>query len=449
VNLGWFEAGTYTFTFDAKASGANLNGGIILTTCADHGTSPDTALDGAKHNKVDKTFTEDWATYSYTITLTEATYVKFGINRGATATLDAVVYMDNFCVQAGEVIINPPEGGEEGGDDPVTPPEGGDDPVVEPTVYELNTIGATPVTFDEADKAAWEYGVYAKGTVVGIENGAATLNVANVEQLVLSLGSVNKGIYKLKFDATLTGGYPAILQVVTGLSVNSETGLADWEALETLYNAAGKQLNEFVTPNGTTYELTLRFDSDYANVGLILINNQKMECGISIDNISFMALDYTEKQVIQNFDNGLLASNTWSQRPGLINVANAHVDFGGTFDGQIVDGAYQFGSATTTYSRVNLGWFEAGTYTFTFDAKVTDASNYDGKIRLFVCAPDGDNLQQINAEGQTVATTFSGEWATYSVTFTITEARFIKLGVVKGSIDGTVWMDNFTAQKTA
>jgi hypothetical protein len=174
-----------------------------------------------------------------------------------------------------------------------------------------------------------------------------------------------------------------------------------------------------------------------------------MECGISIDNISFTALDYTEKQVIQNFDNGLLASSTWSQKPGLINIANAHVDFGGAFDGQIIDGVYQFGSATTTYSRVNLGWFEAGTYTFTFDAKVTDASNYDGKIRLFVCAPDGDNLQQINAEGQTVATTFSGEWATYSVTFTITEARFIKLGVVKGSIDGTVWMDNFTAQKTA
>ena len=222
-----------------------------------------------------KTFTEEWVTYSVTLTLTEARFVKLGVTR---KTIDGVIWMDNFTVQLGEVIVTPPEGG----DDPVTPPEGGDDPVVEPTVYELNTIGATPVTFDEADKAAWEYGVYAKGAVVGIENGAAILNVANVEQLVLSLGSVNKGIYKLKFDATLTGGYPAILQVVTGLSVNSETGLADWEALETLYNAAGKQLNEFVTPNGTTYELTLRFDSDYANVGLILINNQKMECGISL-----------------------------------------------------------------------------------------------------------------------------------------------------------------------
>ena len=401
------------------------------------------------------TFSEEWATYSITFTIAETRFIKLGVTR--SNTVDGTICLDNFTAQLGEVIVTPPEGGEEGGDDPVDPPvtppeggeEGGDDPVVEPTVYEFNTIGATPATFDDADKAAWQYGVYAAHSVVGIENGAATLNVGTVEQLVLSLGNVSKGIYKLKFDATMTGGYPAILQVVTGLSINSETGLASWEALETLYNAAGKQLNEFATPNGTTYELTLSFDNDYTNVGLILINNQEMECGITLDNISFAALDYTEKQVIQNFDNGLLASNTWSQRPGLINVANAHVDFGGTFDGQIVDGVYQFGASTATYSRVNLGWFEAGTYTFTFDAKVTDATNYAGKIRLFVCEPDGDNLKQVNAEGQTIATTFSGEWATYSVTFTITEARFIKLGVVKNTIDGTVWLDNFTAQKTA
>jgi hypothetical protein len=196
----------------------------------------------------------------------------------------------------------------------------------------------------------------------------------------------------------------------------------------------------------------LRFDADYENVGFILINNiANQTCGIALDNISFAALNYSEKQVIQNFDNGLLVcGSNWNVLPGMINMANAHVDSNNAsvFTGKIVDGSYQY-STGTTYSRVNLGWFEAGTYTFTFDAKVTDASNYDGKIRLFVCAPDGDNLQQINAEGQTVETTFSGEWATYSVTFTITEARFIKLGVVKGSIDGTVWRDNFTAQKTA
>ena len=454
VNLGWFEAGTYTFTFDAKASGANLNGAWTLTTCSDHPTSPDTAMDGANHNKNLATFTEDWTTYSYTITLTEGAFIKMGVIRGIdTSTLDAVVYMDNFTVQAGEVIVTPPDDGE----DPVTPPEGGeddgDDPVVEPTVYELNTIGATPATFDDAEKAAWQYGVYAANTVVGIENGAASLNVTGVEQLVLSLGNVNKGIYKLKFDATMTGGYPAILQMVTGLSVDSETGLASWEALETLYNAAGKQLNEFATPNGTTYELTLRFDNDYTNVGLILINNQEIECGIALDNVSFAALDYTEKQVVQNFDNGLLASDSWSKKPGLINVANAHVDFGGTFSGSIEDGAYKTTiNSATTYSRVNLGWFEAGTYTFTFDAKAS-GSDLNGQIILSTCADHATSPDTAmdGAVHNKAKTTFTEEWETYSYTITLTEGKFIKFGVDgrNTAFNATVWLDDFTVQKIA
>jgi hypothetical protein len=172
-------------------------------------------------------------------------------------------------------------------------------------------------------------------------------------------------------------------------------------------------------------------------------------CGISLDNISFVALDYTTQQTIQAFDSVLLASNTWSKKPGLGYMANAHVDFGGTFTGEIVDGVYQFDTATT-YSRVNLGWFEAGTYTFTFDAKVTEATKYAGAIRLFVCCDNNGSFEQVNAEGKTIATTFSGEWATYSVTFTITEARFIKLGVTRNStVDGIICLDNFTAQKTA
>jgi hypothetical protein len=316
-------------------------------------------------------------------------------------------------------------------------------------LYELKAIGSEVATFDDNDKHAWEYGVYAANTTVAIVDGEATLNVTGMEQLVLSLGDVTKGNYKLKFDAKITGGYAAIVQVVTGLKVNNKTGKASWDDLTTLYNSSGKSLSDFAKKTGDTYELNLLFDADYESVGFILINNiANQVCGISLDNISFVALDYSQQQTIQAFDSVLLASASWSAKPGLGYMANAHVDYGGTFTGKIVDGAYQFGTATT-YSRVNLGWFEAGTYTFTFDAKVTDATNYNGSLRLFVCQDNNGSLEQVAAEGQTVATTFSGEWATYSVTFTITEARFIKLGVVRNAMNGTVCLDNFTAQKTA
>ena len=422
VNLGWFEAGTYTFTFDAKASGANLNGAWTLTTCSDHPTSPDTALDGAVHNRTATTFTEEWTTYSKTITLTDGAFIKMGVIRGdGTSTLDATVYMDNFTVQS---------------------------------AVEFRTLGSETVTFDEEDKGAWEYGVYARNSQVSVEDGMAVLNTTGVEQLVLSLGNVTKGNYRLKFDAEIEGGYAAILQVVTGLDANPKTGLASWAELTTLYNAAGKQLNEFATPNGNTYELTLRFDNDYENVGFILINNiADQVCSISLDNILFEKIDYMEKQTIQSFDGALLGNAGWSAKPGLINVANAHVDYSGTFNGVIEDGAYKATiNANMAYSRVNLGWFEAGTYTFTFDAKASGA-NLNGAWTLTTCSdhPTSPDTALDGAVHNRTAATFTEDWTTYSYTITLTEGAFIKMGVIRGdgtsTLDATVYMDNFTVQR--
>ncbi len=420
VNLGWFEAGTYTFMFDAKASGANLNGQIILSTCADHGTSPDTAMDGAVHNKAKTTFTEEWATYSYTITLTEGKFIKFGVD-GRDTAFNATVWLDNFTVQR---------------------------------LYELKTIGADAATFDQEGKAAWEYGIYAKNVLVDTVNGEAALNVTGVEQLVLSLGSVTKGNYKLKFDAEIIGGYAAILQVVTDLQINAKTGLANWGDLTTLYNGSGKPLSAFATPNGNTYELVLSFYNDYSNVGLILINNvADLTCGITLDNISFAALDYTEQQTVQAFNSSLLGKDGWSAKPTLGFVANAHVDYGGTFSGSIEDGAYKTTiSSTTTYSRVNLGWFEAGTYTFTFRAKAS-GSNLNGQIILSTCADHATSpdTSMDGAVHNKETTTFTEEWATYSYTITLTEGKFVKFGVDgrNTTLNATIWLDDFTVQKTA
>jgi hypothetical protein len=111
----------------------------------------------------------------------------------------------------------------------------------------LNVLPEGELTFDGVENGtnAAEYGVYAKNGIVTVEDGAATLNVSRIEQLVLSLGNVSKGIYKLKFDATLTGGYPAILQIVDGMTVDAE-GMIEWASCTTLYNDAGKKLDEFV-----------------------------------------------------------------------------------------------------------------------------------------------------------------------------------------------------------
>ena len=415
VNLGWFEAGDYTFSFDVKVTGAtNYVGNIRLFVCslADTGYLVE---DATYKQDTAKTFTEEWKTYTVSLSLEEARFVKLGVTR---KTIDGVIWMDNFCVQK---------------------------------AITLNTIGAETAIFEEEGKAAWEYGVYAANSTVAIENGEAVLNTTGVEQLVLSLGNVTKGMYKLRFDADITGGYAAILQVVTGLEVNSKTGYAGWAELTTLYNAAGKSLDKFATSNGNTYELTLRFDADYENVGFILINNiANQSCSIALDNISFAALDYSEKQVIQDFDNGLLVcGSNWNVLPGMINVANAHVDSNnaGTFTGKIVDGSYQY-STGTTYSRVNLGWFEAGDYTFSFDVKVTGATNYVGNIRLFVCSlADTGYLVEDATYKQDTAKTFTEEWKTYTVSLSLEEARFVKLGVTRKTIDGVIWMDNFCVQK--
>ena len=316
----------------------------------------------------------------------------------------------------------------------------------------LNTLGAETATFEEEGKAAWEYGVYAANSMVAIENGEAVLNVTGVEQLVLSLGDVTKGNYNLTFDATMIGNYAAILQVVTGLTVNSETGHASWDALETLYNAEGKTLSAFATPRGNTYELTFSFDADYTSVGLVLINNQPdVACGIAIDNISFKALDYAEAQTVQSFNGSLLTANAWASVPTMINVANTYVDYqnANAFDGKLVDGYYQVTvNSSNTYSRVDLGWFAAGTYTFTMTVKAS-GSNLNGSIVLTPCEVNEDGGFS-NLGSQTQTQSFTEEWTTYSFTITLTQDTFVKLGVNWGkTMNATVCIDNITAQKTA
>lgn len=98
VSVAWLEAGTYTITMKVKATGTNVNGGLILTTCNAHAEYPDTNLDGAVHDKRDVEFTADWTEYTYEITLETAKYIQLGIQRGTGNPLDATVCLDDITV---------------------------------------------------------------------------------------------------------------------------------------------------------------------------------------------------------------------------------------------------------------------------------------------------------------------------------------------------------------
>ena len=322
----------------------------------------------------------------------------------------------------------------------------------------LVKTASTPITFDGAANGAnaADYGVYTKVGTATVQDGKAVVTTDKVEQVVLALGDVTKGVYTLKFDAVTTGEYPAILQIVEDFKVYDTNEIA-WGSLTTLYNASGKKLSDFAKPLGNTYEVKLSFDKDYKSVGLILINNENKSCGITLDNLSFAALDYTTAQTLADFENGLLASSLWSTKPGLINAANAHVDYqktAGVLETADNNTYYKVTiNANNTYSRMNLGWLSAGTYTFTFRAKASGA-NVNGGILFTPCSddPTAPNTSLVNDGSKKQDVTFTGEWATYTYTVTLTKTTYIKLGVNRGAAntgDYTVCVDDFTVQKTA
>ena len=322
---------------------------------------------------------------------------------------------------------------------------------------------ATPITFDGAENgaSAADYGVYMKPGKATVQDGKANIAANKVEQVVLALGDVNRGIYKLKFDATITGDFPAIFQIVEEFIVY-DTKEISWGALTTLYNAAGKKLTDFVKPVGNTYEITLSFNNDYKSVGFILINNETKECGMTLDNISFTKVDFTTKQTLQNFENGLLntcaSAGAWSEKPSLVNAANAHFDYKATKGALVTEDNntyYQVAiNSSNTYSRLNIGWFEAGTYTFSFRVKAS-GENLNAGLTLSQCVDHETSPLKAfaNPPAHTkVDKTFTGEWTEYTMQITLTEAKFIKLGFNNGSAakaNCTVCFDDIAVIKTA
>ena len=99
-NIGWLDAGTYKFSMKVKATGANLLGGITVTTCEAHPTYPDTNLkDPCVHNKTEYTFTEEWTVFEYELTIEEARFLKMGpVNSLTEKAVNCTVYWDDITV---------------------------------------------------------------------------------------------------------------------------------------------------------------------------------------------------------------------------------------------------------------------------------------------------------------------------------------------------------------
>ncbi|MBQ4269496.1 MAG: hypothetical protein IJB97_07615 [Clostridia bacterium] len=193
------------------------------------------------------------------------------------------------------------------------------------------------------------------------------------------------------------------------------------------------------------------------------MHNETKECGLTLDNISFAKVDFTTKQTLQNFESGLVnfcsSAGAWSEKAGLRNAANAHFDYKATKGELVTEGDntyYQVAiNSTNTYSRLNLGWFEAGTYTFSFRARAS-GSNLTGGTTVSECADHETSPLTAFANPPThhkEECTFTGEWAEYTRTITLTKRTFIKFGFVStaASTHGnfTVCMDDICVIKTA
>jgi hypothetical protein len=336
------------------------------------------------------------------------------------------------------------------------------EPVAEIPTKENKLNVVTAATFDDMVSPfipLSNYGIYTSGNMTTklsyAEDKDLTLHSSAYGTFAMYLGAVSKGQYKLTVDANTTDGFPSIIAGAT-MTMAADGSISQADHIYYDYNDHTVNSIQTLASNkvGDTYELIFNFTYDLSDFCLYIANNVDKASSLTIDNISFEKIDFTTKQTLVNFENGVVASGyNWQIKPTTQQALLAHADCQNNSSvGTIENGAYKVALSTgMTYSRINLGWFDKGTYTFTIDVKVTNTTNFNGQLRPWAGITNTSDTSKLasSTEASAVATTFSGEWATYSVTVTLNAARYIKLGVVNGSMNGTVWMDNITVQKTA
>ena len=358
-----------------------------------------------------------------------------------------------------------------------TPPAGDTGIPYDKTVLQTMETGVTSFDGVANGQVAMPFGIYGKNSDPTVQNGKVVLSGAQADSLVLSLGNTTRGRWELTFDAEVTG-YEALAKIVYDIDVDAD-GAIQWlpTSYANLYKDEGVSVSEIAKVSGTTHKITFTFGQAFTNFGFVLFNTQETEGSIKLDNISFKKVDYSQGYTF-GFEGTKLDFSTWAAQPTLKQSASTHIDSATiqanadntvencgvvieTADGNSylkinlgADGGSTFDAPVTRYSRFNIGWVDAGTYTFKMKIKASGA-NLNGGITLTTCKahPTYPDTNLDGAVHNKVDYVFTEDWAVYECTYTFEEAVFVKMGVLRGvaasTAECTVYIDEITVLKTA
>ena len=204
-------------------------------------------------------------------------------------------------------------------------------------------------------------------------NGSKALQVTRTTgewaYVLFSVGAVEKGTYELELDA-VTNGYNAIVQF---LKLNGNVIQQGVNNYKTLFDLAKK--------DGDRYVLRVSISEDYADFGVALVmSGDGGGESIILDNVS-----WTKTNVIQSidFEDGVvqkIAAKGDTAATIFSGYATMHISTDGNgainLPNEIVtetDGNKYFTvnyKGWSSWSAFNFGFFKAGTYTITMDAKL-------------------------------------------------------------------------------
>ena len=311
------------------------------------------------------------------------------------------------------------------------------------------------------------YGIYTLNnmtpTVNMSENNSLTVNSSAYGLVAMYLGDLTPGQYKLKLNATMADGFPAVLGGAT--MTMAEDGTVS-VASHIYFDYVGKNLSaervntlaEYYPNSDGSYELIFTVNASMTNFCLYFANNVEAASSMTLDAISFekMTIDYTKGYTF-DFEDGVSFNFANTTGAGAIDflgfvgvsallrtneTTNAiEIQDNVTINGQTSRAlAVNINLGWKTYFAIDLGYLESGTYTIEVDLMAT-SDGYSRGVFAYVA----------NGTATDFTTAYTGE-GRYTFTFTLTEAAevFFRYREPNTNVNkSTAYMDNLTITKTA
>lgn len=450
LDFGTVKAGTYKFSFTMteNAIGTLINENNPEKGTIDYRNWKLMGWDGTSystdHGFLYKNYYVGNDTFEYYFTQSEDGEVKFGIagmSAANTWTGQGQILLDDMCLEP-----------------------------VENVPAKTNTLNVFS-SMDFKDMASpfiplSYYGIYTKANMtLSVDKSAETLTGTSSDYGLITfyLGDVEPGNYKLKLNAEMTNGFPAVLGGAT-LSVAEDGSVAYNDHI--YFNYKGKNvsaasvqtLSQYYPDSDGNYELTFTVSKKMTNFGLYIANNVEKVSSITLKDISFEkdAIDYTkgytfdfEKGVSFNAPSmtgigninflGYLATNNLLRNNESTNAIEI-VDNVTIGDQQSKALAVNNNLGWKSYFALNLGYLKAGTYSISVDLKATSNGFSRGTFSYRFNDTDTDFSIKYSGEG------------TYTFTFTIaTDGEvFFKYTEPNTNVNASVnYLDNLTITKTA